>query len=806
MEFLFLSIIFLIGSCLGSFGACIGSRLFSDMKNKLLVPSMCFGCNNTLRIRDLIPVLSFILQKGHCRYCKIKIPSFCILSELYMGISSVVFFYLFNVDFAILCVAINLVLLIQVISDLEYGLLSDLLTGVFGLFGIIVSIMLNRDLESIIQSIGMIIFIFGVSYFIVKRIKKEDPLGFGDIKIFLLLPLFFDFNRIITFSFGLGVLSCVFCLAFKKKCIPLMPSIMVSFWMNMLYDFVNLYYKVLKKSFILLSCVILFGCSYDGEIDKLMYSSYKDAIDKAGKLIATEFQKVELDFIDGVIIPDKPSMLADKKITISATEEMPLIDLLLQVASLTEINIQIDPGVIGSMIISAKNISVRDLFDRISQMNDVRYSEKNGIVFFEQDLPYAKTYIVDFLDVTRSSSGSLSLATAVVSQAGSSSTSVSSSSEDGFWTSLNADIIQIVQSTESIYDHRAKLSNAVNRKKQNSSSDDESSDEPVGTGDDLAGGMVGINKRAGILTLTATQKAHDKVEEYLRYVKNKVSSQVLVEMKFVEVSLNDTYAHGIRWGNPVSSGNVNQFTLASALGNSVTPVGTLTGSSGSLDLEYTVNLLSTFGTTRVLSSPRINAINNQPALLTFADNDVYFEVNVDIVPAQVSNGTTISERTTLGATSKSLPVGVIMSVIPSIDLEKNEILLSVRPTVSYIKERVADPSVAWLAKDSSSTNPPANLIPVTTVRELDSMLKMRNGGIMAIGGFTKRDTKVTEIGLPVLSKIPILGYLFKNRSRESVTQEMVILIKATIINNDNMDVMYNFDKEIYNQFSDGPRI
>jgi MSHA biogenesis protein MshL len=548
---------------------------------------------------------------------------------------------------------------------------------------------------------------------------------------------------------------------------------------------------MLKKIF-LLTFLILTNCSYDKDANQSTFFDFKSKLQNKNNV--TVIETPEMLMSDVILIPEKPSVIEDKLISISTTEEVPLIDMLLEISRVADVDIEIDPYIVGSMIITSKNKPLSEIFKRISAVNDIRFSEKDGVIFFEQDIPYVKTYIFDFLDTIRSGSGSISLETSVISErGGSSSSSLSSASSDEFWTSIESNIKQIIKSTELAYKYKADSARKLRGQEK--------------SGESLSGGDYAINKRAGLITITASHKAHLEIAKYIEQLKRKSSAQVLIEMKFLEVNLNNNYQYGINWqalslGSAVRQATITTFTAASNTKGLV-----FSGKNPTFD--YVISILETFGTTRVLQSPRINAFNNQPAMLTFADNEVYFKLDVDIVPQQSgSGGVTIAERKTVKAEPQSIPIGIIMSVLPSIDLEKNEIILNVRPTVSYVKDYVSDPTAAWLNSNTTSgttSTTVINQIPITVVRELDSLLKLPNGGIMVLGGFTKRDNKNSNTGIPFLSKIPILGWLFKYNKTDDVYQEMVILLKATIVNDSTVDKLYQFDKEIYNQFSEDPR-
>ena len=230
-------------------------------------------------------------------------------------------------------------------------------------------------------------------------------------------------------------------------------------------------------------------------------------------------------------------------------------------------------------------------------------------------------------------------------------------------------------------------------------------------------------------------------------------------------------------------------------------VATLTVSTGSIDAL--LSLVQQFGTTRTLSSPRLHAINNQQSTMTFAENKVYFQVSISTT-TNLSTATAggAASQTTVNSTVNTVPIGIMMTMMPSIDLENNEVTLAVRPTLSTIIDSVADPAVAIQAAQSGISGV-QNLIPEIQVRELDSTLKLKSGQTMVIGGLMQQTGANDDTGVPFIADVPIVGNLFKSVTRSHTNKELVLLIKATIV--DSNGSMNKVDKNLMHKFSSDPR-
>ena len=185
------------------------------------------------------------------------------------------------------------------------------------------------------------------------------------------------------------------------------------------------------------------------------------------------------------------------------------------------------------------------------------------------------------------------------------------------------------------------------------------------------------------------------------------------------------------------------------------------------NVNATVKLLNQFGNAKVLSSPKLMVLNNQTALLKVVDNRVYFTVTVETDTADnVVNKTFETEIHTV-------PVGLVMSVTPYVSPE-NMITLNVRPTISRILQFVQDPNPELANSGVES------LIPEISVREIESMLRVKNGDVAVIGGLMQDTRKYSTDGIPGLSKVGSLGNLFSYKDNEMSKSELVIFLKPMV--------------------------
>jgi len=210
-------------------------------------------------------------------------------------------------------------------------------------------------------------------------------------------------------------------------------------------------------------------------------------------------------------------------------------------------------------------------------------------------------------------------------------------------------------------------------------------------------------------------------------------------------------------------------------GNNSFQVGYVNPDSGVGNISGTIKLLQEFGNTRVLSSPKLMALNNQTALLKVVDNIVYFEVQSQ--PAIVSGGGIVTPPT-FNTTAKTVSVGVVMGVTPQIN-EDGRVTLTVRPTVSRVIRFKNDPNPAL----TSISNP----VPEVQTREMESVLQVGTGQTVVLGGLMQDDVTQSREQIPGTDGLAQLGEFFRFRDNRAVKTELVIFLRPTVITNPSLD-------------------
>jgi len=221
-------------------------------------------------------------------------------------------------------------------------------------------------------------------------------------------------------------------------------------------------------------------------------------------------------------------------------------------------------------------------------------------------------------------------------------------------------------------------------------------------------------------------------------------------------------ANGAGW-------SVNQSLLGTNLSQSPFSLLTYADKDTSLgNTSTTLGMLRQFGDIRVLSSPKIMAINNQTALLKVVDNLVYFTIEAE---------TTITDgvaNTTFTSSVHTVPVGFVMSVTPQIN-DTDTVILNIRPTISRVISYVRDPNPSLADSKVESS------IPQIQVREMDSILRINSGQTAVLGGLIQDGVNLNRSGTPVLSELPYIGDAFSYRNNKISKTELVIFLRPRVI-------------------------
>ena len=510
---------------------------------------------------------------------------------------------------------------------------------------------------------------------------------------------------------------------------------------------------------------------------------------------------------------------------------VPVRDLLFALARDAKVNVDIHAGITGNVSLNAIDQTLPQLLTRLSKQVDMRFEIDGPNLSVMQDTPFLKHYKIDYVNMARNVTGTVSTNTQIATSTGQSGTGISpggttgsssgagnvsntrieNASKNMFWESLEKNIKDILRETDKILPEGSSETVIEQSSAQNSTG---AAALPQGTGQRAAqtianalqsnptpgsssqavgnsivrrntfreAASVIMNAESGVITVRATNRQHEKIQEFLDRVIHAARRQVLIEATIVEVELSDGYKQGIDWSRFRADGS--GFSVTQPASGSVIDTANsafnlvLRKFDTPLNLIAAVDILQSFGTAKVLSSPRLSVLNNQTALLKVVENIVYFNVKSD-----TTTSANVGTTTAVTTTPQSVSVGLVMSVTPQISDTQN-VILNVRPTISSVSDWKEDPN------PSNKTAGVQNFVPQIRTREIESVMRVASGDIAVLGGLMEDSINYNTGRVPLLGQIPIAGELLTKRNNAAKKSELVIFLRPVVIMDSSLEGDY----------------
>jgi general secretion pathway protein D len=462
-------------------------------------------------------------------------------------------------------------------------------------------------------------------------------------------------------------------------------------------------------------------------------------------------------------------------------------DLLFALARDARLNIDIHPGISGSVTLNAVDQTLPQLLERISRQVSMRYELNGANLLVLPDAPYLRAYKVDFVSASRNVKMQSQASTQFSGTAAGGGAAGGGSGGTGSTATID------VVSNSQLWDTLVQ-----NIKDILGEAPGAASAKPAAGGAGAGSTDVIGNRESGVLYVRADSRQQARVQEFVDAVLANVRRQVLIEATVAEVQLNNEYQRGIDWqrlrtgaaavgvpgfGTGQSGVEFSQSSTGTPAAISTTAF-VLGGAITSQNLNIAIKLLESFGDVRVLSSPKISVLNSQTALLRVTRDIVYFTITPSTAPVTIAGGGsgTTNIQQSFTTTPNVAAEGFMMSVLPQIN-DADTVVLNVRPT---IRRRVAD---ATDPNPALSTATP-NLIPIFETREFDSMLRIQSGETAVLGGLMQDSVENVEDTIPGLNRIPFFGKLFAQERKVTRKTELVIFLRATVIRDASVDGDY----------------
>lgn len=458
----------------------------------------------------------------------------------------------------------------------------------------------------------------------------------------------------------------------------------------------------------------------------------------------------------------------------------PANQVLMGIVSGTRYSMLVHPDVNGSISVNLKDVTVFEALDAIRELYGYEYKVDGNRIFIEPQTIQTRVFQVNYIVGQRSGASESRVTSSSVSNVGSQNAGGTNGTTNN--TGNNVNTSQLISSsikTSSDTDFWKDLAESLNAM----------------VGND-GGKKVIINSQSGLIMVRAMPADIRNVENFLRLMQLNIERQVILEAKILNVELNENSQTGVNWsifgkhnsstgtvgyvnadttlgrtGNtPITSGNVS-VTPGDAISNlATTALGgplfavALQGANFAALLQF----LETQGDVHVLSSPRIATINNQKAVLKVG-TDEFFVTNVQQNIVASAATTTNSPSVTL----QPFFSGIALDVTPQIDKSDN-IILHMHPSISSVSTVNKQVNLG----SSGTLNLP---LASSSISETDSIVRTRDGYVIAIGGLMTEATTGNSAGIPGLSKLKGVGAAFRQQGKATTKTELVILLKATVV-------------------------
>jgi general secretion pathway protein D len=425
-----------------------------------------------------------------------------------------------------------------------------------------------------------------------------------------------------------------------------------------------------------------------------------------------------------------------------------------------------------------KNLTIDEVLHIILNENNLSYTLENNLL----KISYltTKVFNIDYILSQRKSTGSTDVTLSSSSAASDSSSGGSSGAAGG--NSATADTGIKIESSDEV-----KFWDQLDEefvKVLNRPDDKYKATHPV------------INKNAGLITVTATNKQMKRFEGYLKKLQEKVQLQVLIDVQLLSVTMSKGKSTGIDWkqlyalqnvqigAQKLFNTDVTKYTTAEATNIDVTEhlirsAGDPMKSAASLvsikaggTLTEVIKFLKTQGDVNSISNPKVLTLNNQPALIT-AGTEYFYKIQSS-TNQQGSGGGVAA--TTQNEDIQSVFAGVLLTITPEI-ANDNAITLKINPSLSETAQDI-----------SNTSNSGRDMPPDLNRRQLSSVVTVKDGNRVILGGLINTKNTIESNGVPILGDIPVLDYLFKYEETVKQTQELVIIIEPHIIHKDKQDI------------------
>jgi MSHA type pilus biogenesis protein MshL len=283
-------------------------------------------------------------------------------------------------------------------------------------------------------------------------------------------------------------------------------------------------------------------------------------------------------------------------------------------------------------------------------------------------------------------------------------------------------------------------------------------------------GYFSIDRPIGMITVTAPRPLLEKITSYLDNLKNQLYRQVSIEAKILEVALSEDSMKGIDWTNLLRNVQLDFqlfgpdgiiYSPTQASNRLLSQVRTRGSSPDGNPFSVVLDAIEQHGRTKMLANPKLSVMNGQPAMISVGEN-VRF---IDSIEAKDNDGVV-----TYTAKTSSIMSGLGLSVVATI-MDNDEIILSLTPVTSQLEPNMEKVTIGQ----------GIIMLPRVRLREMNTLVRIKDGGMLVVGGLIDETDSTSDTKVPILGDIPMFSRLFKSEGKKKIKKELIILLRPQII-------------------------
>ena len=285
------------------------------------------------------------------------------------------------------------------------------------------------------------------------------------------------------------------------------------------------------------------------------------------------------------------------------------------------------------------------------------------------------------------------------------------------------------------------------------------------------GDSLVLNRFSGVAQIAAPVKRHESIRAFIELVNRRITQQVEIEARIVEVTLRDEQKLGVDWDLAASTLDGVRVQARAPLdvagvGGTLLGANSFAATLGFGRASAIIQALKQQGEVKTVAQPRLRALNNQTAFIKVGEDRPFFRLQQTTTLQQPGAATAFNQTQETFSVS-TITIGTILAVTPQIDGDRM-ITLDVLPAITRLQAIVTSPDGRQTA-------------PVTEVKQASTIVRLRDGETAIIGGLISEETAATERRIPLLGKLPLIGAAFRSKANLRARTELVIFLTPRLV-------------------------